>query len=60
VYVFCANDKGNPIDLNKLRSVTLEPGEKLVIMVMNTDDSLILYTDNSLSLVDALEEKIIF
>ena len=58
VYVFRENDTGTPIDLDKLRGVTLEPGEKLVILVMNTDDLLILYTDNALSLVDTLEQKI--
>jgi hypothetical protein len=31
VYVFRENDKGTPINLNELRGLTLETGEKLVI-----------------------------
>ena len=58
IYVFSEHGDGTPVDLDKLEGVTLEPGEKLVILVMNTDDLLILYTDNALSLVDDLETQI--
>jgi hypothetical protein len=44
------------VDLDKLRNITLEPGERLVILVMNTDDLLILYTDKARLEVDAFEK----
>ena len=44
------------VDLDKLRDITLEPRERLVILVMNTDDLLILNTDSARAEVDAFEK----
>jgi hypothetical protein len=44
------------VDLDKLRDITLEPGERLVILVMNTNDLLILSTDSARTEVDAFEK----
>jgi hypothetical protein len=57
IYVFREGADGTPIDLDTLRGVTLEPGEKLIILVMNTDDMLIMYTANARTLVDDFEAK---
>ena len=50
-YVFREGYDGAPIDLDKLRGLTLEPNEKLIILCMNTDDMLIAYTDSARHLV---------
>jgi hypothetical protein len=49
---------GAPIDLDKLRGLTLEPNEKLIILCMNTDDMLIAYTDSARHLVDEFERSL--
>ena len=56
VYVKRQHADGTMVDLDTLRDITLEPGERLIILVMNTDDLLILYTDSALHEVDALEK----
>ncbi len=56
VYVQRQHADGTMVDLDKLRDITLEPGERLVILVMNTDDLLILYTDSARTEVDAFEK----
>jgi hypothetical protein len=56
VYVKRQHADGTIVDLDKLRDITLEPGERLVILVMNTDDLLILYTDSARDEVDAFEK----
>jgi hypothetical protein len=49
---------GTPVDLTTLRGISLEPDEKLIILVMNTDDLLILYTESATSQVDDFERLI--
>jgi hypothetical protein len=56
VYVKRQHADGTMVDLEKLRDITLEPGERLIILVMNTDDLLILYTDSARTEVDAFEK----
>ena len=46
---------GTPVDLDIERGISLEEGEKLVIIVMNTDNMLIAYTKNAKSFVDDFE-----
>ena len=55
VFVKREHADGTHVDLDTLRDITLEPGEKLIILVMNTDDLLVLYTDSALKLVDNFE-----
>jgi hypothetical protein len=57
-YVFREGQDGQPIDLDKLRGITLEPEEKLIILCMNTDDMLISYTDSARHLVDEFERSL--
>ena len=57
-YVFREGKDGQPIDLDKLRDITLEPEEKLIILCMNTDDMLISYTDSARHLVDEFERSL--
>lgn len=57
-YVFREGYDGAPIDLDKLRGLTLEPNEKLIILCMNTDDMLIAYTDSARHLVDEFERSL--
>ena len=57
-YVFREGQDGQPIDLDKLRGITLEPDEKLIILCMNTDDMLISYTDSARHLVDEFERSL--
>ena len=57
-YVFREGQDGKPIDLDKLRGITLEPNEKLIILCMNTDDMLISYTDSARHLVDDFERSL--
>jgi hypothetical protein len=56
VYVKRQHADGTMVDLEKLRDITLEPGERLIILVMNTDDLLILYTDSARTEIDAFEK----
>jgi len=46
------------IDLHDLRWLKIEKDEKIVIMIMSTDDMLIAYTDNAKELVDSIEKKL--
>ena len=57
IYVFREGADGTPIDFDTLRGVTLEPGEKLIILVMNTYNMLIMCTKNDRTLVDDFEAK---
>ena len=57
VYVMRQDAQGNPINLDKADSIKLQPSEKLVIIVMNTDDLLIMYTKNAKEHVDAFESR---
>ena len=58
VFVSRKHADGSPIDLDELRGLTLEPNEELIILVMNTDDLLMLYTDSARHSVDDLESLI--
>ena len=58
VFVFREHSDGTPVDLDTLRGINLEPDEKLIILVMNTDDLLILYTESATSQVDDFEHLI--
>ena len=58
VFVSRKHADGSPIDLDELRGLTLEPNEELIILVMNTDDLLMLYTDSARRSVDDLESLI--
>ena len=58
VYVFRQHSDGQPVDLDELRGITLEPDEELIILVMNTDDLLILYTDSALQRVNDFEQLV--
>ena len=58
VYVMRQDAQGKPINLDKADGIKLQPSEKLVIIVMNTDDLLIMYTKNAKAHVDAFESKI--
>ena len=55
VYVFREGSDGNPSDLDTLRGIQLEPDEKIIILVMNTDDMLISYSENARGIVDEFE-----
>ena len=55
VFVKREHADGTCVDLDDLRNITLEPGERLIILVMNTDDLLILYTDSARATVDDFE-----
>ena len=57
-YVFREGQDGQLIDPDKLRGITLEPDEKLIILCMNTDDMLISYTDSARHLVDEFERSL--
>ena len=58
VFVFREHGDGTPVDLKVLRGINLEPDEKLIILVMNTDDLLILYTESATPQVDDFERLI--
>jgi len=47
-----------PIKLDELRGLEIEKNEKIIIMIMNTDDMLIAYSDNARDLVDSFEKKL--
>jgi len=46
-----------PINLDELRGLKIEKNEKIIIMIMNTDDVLIAYSDNASDLVDSFEKN---
>jgi hypothetical protein len=56
VYIMRVKADGTPIDLDVERGITLEEGEKLVIVVMNTDNMLIAYTKKAKSFVHNFEQ----
>ena len=58
VYVMCQDADGKPINLDRAEGIKLDPKEKLIIIVMNTDDLLIMYTKNARTHVDEFEQKI--
>ena len=58
VFVCRQHADGTPVNLDTLRGITLEPDEELIILVMNTDDLLILYTDSATKRVDDFEKLI--
>ncbi len=58
VYVMRETADGTPLDLSLARDIQLEPGERLVILVMNTDDLLVLYTESARSIVDDFERNL--
>ena len=58
VFVSRKHGDGSPVNLEELRGIKLEPDEELTILVMNTDDLLILYTDSARHSVDDLEALI--
>ena len=58
VYVFREHPDGKPVDLNEPRGIKLEPDERLIILVMNTDDMLIAYTDSAREMVDEFERTL--
>ena len=47
-----------PINLDELRGLKIEKNEKIIIIIMNTDDMLIAYSDNTRELVDSFEKKL--
>ena len=55
VYVFRERGDGTPSDLDTMRGIQLEPDEKIIILVMNTDDMLISYSENARGIVDEFE-----
>jgi hypothetical protein len=57
VYVMRVKAGGTPVDLDIERGILLEEGEKLVIIVMSTDDMLIAYTKNAKSFVDDFQRE---
>ena len=58
VYVMRQDADGKPINLERAEGIKLDPKEKLIIIVMNTDDLLIMYTKNARTHVDEFEQKI--
>jgi len=46
------------INLDELRGLKFEKNEKIIIMIMNTDDMLIAYSENARKLVDSFEKKL--
>jgi len=47
-----------PINLDELRGHKIEKKEKIIFMIMNTDDMLIAYSDDARDLVDSFEKKL--
>ena len=58
VYVMREAADGTPLDLSLARDIQLEPGERLVILIMNTDDLLVLYNESARSIVDDFEKHL--
>jgi len=55
-YVMRESEELAPINLDELRGLKIEKNENIIIMIMNTDDMLIAYSDNSRDLVDSFKE----
>jgi hypothetical protein len=49
---------GTPVDLDLVRGIALEEGEKLVIVIINTDDMLIADYKNANAFVDNFERTL--
>jgi len=47
-----------PINLDELRGLKIEKNERIIIMIMNTDDMLIAHPDNAKNLVYSFEKKL--
>jgi len=47
-----------PINIDELRGAKNAKNEKIMIMIMNTDDMLITYSDNARDLVDSFKQKL--
>jgi len=58
VYVMQESEELAPINLYELRGLKIEKNEKIIIMIMNTDDMPITYSDNARDLVDSFERKL--
>ena len=58
MYIMRVKADGTQVNLELKRGITLEEGEKLVIVVMNTDDMLIAYTKNAKDFVDKFERTL--
>ena len=58
VYVLRQDAQGNLLDPGMLSGVKLHTGERLVIIVMNTDDLLIAYSKSATSIVDTFERDL--
>jgi len=46
------------INLDELRGLKFEKNGKIIIMIMNTDDMVIAYSDNARELVDSFEKNL--
>ena len=57
VYVMRESEELAPINLDELRGLKIEKNTKIIIMIMNTDDMLIAYSDNARNLVDSFDKK---
>jgi len=57
IYVMRESEELAPINLDELRGLKIEKNEK-IIMIMNTDDMLIAYSDNARDLVDSFQKKL--
>ena len=58
IYVMRESEELAPINLDELRGLKIEKNEKIIIMITNTDDMLIAYSDNARDLVDSFEKKL--
>ena len=58
VYVMRESEGLAPINLDELRGLKIEKNEKIIIIIMNTDDMLIAYSDNARELDDSFEKKL--
>jgi len=58
VHVMLESEELAPIDLVELRGLKIEKDAQIVIMIMNTDDSLIAHSHNARELVDSSEKKL--
>ena len=58
MYIMRKRADGTRVDLELKRGFKLEDGERLVIVIMNTDDMLIAYTKNAKDFVDDFEQTL--
>ena len=58
VYVMRKSEELAPINPDELRGLKIEKNAKIIIMIMDTDDMLIAYSDNARELVDSFEKKL--